>query len=289
MVLTLFLFQGTGKTFAQDTTLNLNVMSFNVRYGTASDGKNSWKSRRGLVTELIDEVSPDVIGTQEALRFQLDEIREDLSHYGEIGAGRDDGRKSGEYAAILYKTRRFKIWESGTFWLSDHPHHPGSSSWGNRLPRICTWALLIEKGGNGGFYIFNTHLDHWSQNSRRKSIDLIMDNILKRRYPYPVIITGDFNVGERNPIIRFIKGQTSGKDNSLCPFPMIDTFRAIHPKAIGGTFNLFLGYRYGPKIDFIFADSTASVSSARIIRNTYEGKYPSDHFPVSADVQFSIR
>ena len=258
-------------------------MSFNVRYGTARDGKNSWKHRRPFVIELLKKQQADVIGTQEALRFQLDEIRGELDHYGEIGVGRDDGLHSGEYNAILYRTDRFRVGESGTFWFSETPAHAGSRSWGNRLPRICSWALLIEKNSGKGFYIYNVHLDTWSQESRRKSIDLLLRKVRNRHHDYPLLITGDFNINERNPIIRFLKGG-SDENGELSPVKLIDTYRAVHPKAAGGTFNLFWGYRYGPKIDYIFAEATTDVLSTEIIRDSFNGRYPSDHFPITAKV-----
>ncbi len=119
------------------------------------------------------ENSPQIIATQEALRFQLDEIKADLPHYGEVGASRDNGKQSGEYAAILYDSTRFNVIESGTFWFSEMPQKAGSKSWGNKSPRICTWALFKEIGSTHQFYIYNVHLDNWSGKSREKSAALL--------------------------------------------------------------------------------------------------------------------
>ncbi len=270
--------------YPQESVLNLQVMSFNVRYGSARDGKNSWKYRRPIVRDLLRAHQPDIIGTQEALRFQLDEIRNDLNHYGEIGVGREDGMQSGEYAAILYNTRKFKVNDSGTFWFSDKPHIPGTRTWESHHPRICTWALFSDKKTGLKFYLYNVHLDHKSRKSRKKSIEMLLERITNRKHKLPVLVTGDFNVHEKNPLIRYFKGELPGEQGQMCPYPMTDTFRSIHPKASGGTFNLFMGYRYGPKIDFIFADSSSQVNSANIIRSSHNGRFPSDHFPVSAEV-----
>ena len=84
-------------------SLPLAVMSFNIRYGTAADGPDAWAERRGLLFDVIREASPDVLGLQEALRGQLDELHAALPGYGEGGVGRDDGRTAGEYAAILFR------------------------------------------------------------------------------------------------------------------------------------------------------------------------------------------
>ncbi|HEX3019079.1 MAG TPA: endonuclease/exonuclease/phosphatase family protein [Chitinispirillaceae bacterium] len=263
-------------------------MSFNIRYGTARDGKNSWKFRRPYLQAVLKDNAPDIIATQEALRFQLDEIAEDLNYYGEVGVGRENGKQSGEYAALLYNHSLFSVAESGTFWFSETPHEPGSCDWGNKSPRICTWAMFLEKKSSRGFYVFNVHLDHWSNKSREKSVKLLIEKIIDRKKTFPVIIAGDFNAGENNSIIRFLKGTDTlrfGKIN--CPLELIDTYRTVNPGKLAGTLNFFRGFQFGPKIDFIFADKNTEVISANIIRTNFKGRYPSDHFPITACLRFS--
>ena len=123
--------------------LDVRVMSFNIRYGTARDGENVWAKRRELVFRTVRDYAPEVVGLQEALRFQIDEIRRAVPGYAEVGTGREGGTK-GEYSAILFRAERFDVTESGTFWLSDTPEVP-SRHWGNACIRICTWARLVEK------------------------------------------------------------------------------------------------------------------------------------------------
>jgi endonuclease/exonuclease/phosphatase family metal-dependent hydrolase len=264
--------------------MEINVISYNIRYGSANDGKRCWKNRRPFLIELLKIHNPDLIGVQEALRFQLDEIRSDLPNYGEVGAGRDDGKTSGEYAALLYRTDRFGVSESGTFWFSDTPDAAGSKSWGNRIPRVCSWALLVDKITKKGIYHYNVHLDHWSQYSREKSIELLIDKICRRTYKYPVIITGDFNVVERNPVIRSLKGLIRVEKPGFVPFN--DAYRKIHPRGFCGTYNFFGGFRFGPRIDYIFTSPDLLVRGVEIIRTSFGGMYPSDHFPVKAHLRY---
>jgi endonuclease/exonuclease/phosphatase family metal-dependent hydrolase len=193
-------------------------MSFNVRYGTAPDGKNGWSYRRPLVSQLILDNAPHVLGIQEGLRFQLDDLSADLNIYEEVGCGRDDGKNAGEHSSILYKKGVFDVLDTGTFWFSETPDLPGTCDWGNRVPRICTWVVLQEKKKQYGFYLYNLHLDHRSSKSRRKSVLLLIDRIIKRDHKFPVIITGDFNVGERNAVIKYLSGKvTHGVHNEKCP------------------------------------------------------------------------
>lgn len=266
------------------TDLELNVMSFNIRYGTAPDGGNSWLLRRELVFEVLQEQQPDVVGLQETLRFQLDEIRARFPEYGEVGVGRDDGKTSGEYSAILYHRERFAVMEENTIWFSDTPDKPGSMHWGNKFPRICTWARLTEKQSGCGFYVYNVHLDHESQISREKSAHFLSEMIAKRAGSFPVVVTGDFNAGENNSAIQSLKNPSAQLVDKTAS-PLIDTFRILHPDADSvGTFHAFSGNRIGEKIDYIFVQNDARVLSAEINHDQRAGHYPSDHFPVNARI-----
>ncbi len=268
-----------------ETRPPIRVMTFNIRVGTAPDGENRWQNRKDLVIEVIRKNHPDLLGLQEALRFQIDALLEALPQYAEIGRGRDDGKTAGEYSPILYRRDRFQVRTHDTFWFSDTPAVPGSMTWGNHYPRICTWARFAETGSDFGFYYYNLHLDHQSQNSRVKSAVLLSRRIRERSPVLPIIVTGDFNAGEDNPAIRFLRGQESRLEGEESP-GLIDTFRRLHPDASPvGTFNGFTGERTGPKIDFILVSKSFEVLSAGIDRENRNGRYPSDHFPVTATIR----
>jgi endonuclease/exonuclease/phosphatase family metal-dependent hydrolase len=257
----------------------ISVMSFNIRYGTANDGDNHWTLRRTFLFDVVREQNADIIGLQEALDGQIREIVEAVPGYAVVGVGRDDAKAGGEYSAILVRKDRFNVAEAGTFWFSDTPAVPGSTSWGNRITRICTWARLIDRDGSA-FWFFNVHLDHQSQPSRERSSELLLRRIDARPFPAePVIVTGDFNAGEDNPAVQTI---VAGK-------AFVDTFRVVHPdeKQVG-TFNGFKAEPIdGPKIDYVFVQPGTEVLSAEIVRTARDGKYPSDHFPVVARVRIT--
>jgi len=274
-----------------DGPLEVSAMSFNIRYGTAGDGPNHWDKRKELVFDVLRKHSPDVVGLQEALGFQINEICKALPQYAMIGVGRDDGKTKGEYSAILYRHERFEVEQGGTFWLSDTPEVPGSITWGNACTRICTWARFVERKTGRAFYHYNLHLDHISQPSREKSVVLLAERIRSRKNSDPFVVSGDFNAGENNPAILFLKGKSAvpGKDNANVenPVPMVDTFRALHPDANDvGTFNGFKGDETGEKIDFVLTTSDVRAIYAQIIRDNTDGRYPSDHFPVTARLRF---
>jgi len=255
---------------------SLNVMSFNIRYGTARDGDNAWELRRSALIEAIEAFRPDVLGVQEALHFQLDELVVAMPRYQRIGMGRTDGVEAGEYAAILIDRSRLEVLEESTFWFSDTPSVPGSTSWGNDITRICTWARLRDRASGRSFYAYNVHWDHRSQPSRERSGALLLQTIIGRGFSEdPVLVTGDFNAGETNPAFR----QLLESPEAL----LVDTFRLIHPM-VGevGTFNGFEGTTSGEKIDAVLASGGWEVVAAQIDRAARQGRYPSDHFPVTA-------
>ena len=262
----------------------LQVMSFNIRYGTAKDGDNQWSARREMMFDLIRERDADLIGLQEALAFQIDEMLAAAPGYAALGVGRDDAGRDGEFSAILFKKNRFRVADAGTFWFSDTPEVPASKSWGNNITRICTWARLIDRDGFG-FYLFNLHLDHQSQPSRERSTALLRQRIEARAFPAnPVVVTGDFNAGEHNPAIASLVSKSPEA-------PFVDTYRVLHAdETIVGTFNGFkFGTTTGDKIDYVLVQPGTEVITAEIIRTSRNDRYPSDHFPVVATIRLSAR
>jgi endonuclease/exonuclease/phosphatase family metal-dependent hydrolase len=260
----------------------LTVMSFNIRYGTAKDGENEWTARRDMLFDVIRDAKPDLLGLQEALDFQIDEILAAVSGYAVVGVGRDDGAERGEYSAILFRTERFHVAEAGTFWFSDTPTVPGSKSWGNQITRISSWARFVDRDGRG-FYHFNLHLDHQSQPSRERSTVLLRGRIDTRAVPDPLIVTGDFNVGETNPALATLTGGAGA--------PLVDTFRVLYPdvKDVGTFSNFKFGFHGTDKIDYVLVQPGTEVMSAEIVRFSRNNRYPSDHFPVTARVRLVDR
>jgi endonuclease/exonuclease/phosphatase family metal-dependent hydrolase len=263
----------------------LTVMSFNIRYGTASDGENAWPARREMLFDVVRQQDADIVGLQEALDFQIDEILAAVPVYAAVGVGRDDGADAGELSAILFRRDRLRVADAGTFWFSDTPAVPGSKSWGNAITRICTWARFIDRDGRG-FYHFNVHLDHQSQPSRERSTVLLRARIDTRAVMRdPVVVTGDFNVGESNPALATLTGPAPPAA------PFVDTFRVRHPEEpAAGTFSGFKFGNFGrDKIDYVLVQPESEVLAAEIVRTSRDGRYPSDHFPVTARVRLVDR
>ena len=264
---------------AGESAAPLRVMSFNVRYGTAPDGDNAWDHRRELFFETIGQFQPDLIGFQEVVAFQYDAIAERLKGYAFSGVAREDGQRKGEFSSIGYRQDRLTALTSGTFWLSETPTVAGSKSWDAALPRICSWVRLREQSTGREFVYANTHFDHRGVVARREAARVLSEQIGPIAAGVPAILTGDFNINEDNPaytaLVKPAKPEWIG---------WIDSYRTLHPQRQPGeaSFNGFKGTVQGLRIDFIFHTAHFKAMAAAIDRTSRAGRYPSDHYPVTA-------
>ena len=250
-----------------------HLMTFNIRYNNPGDGDNRWGMRREAVAEFLRDQKADVVGLQEALPDQLADLAAALPAYERIGVGRDDGKGRGEHCAILILTSRFSVVESGTFWLSDNPETPGSRSWGNTIPRICTWAHLRGRAGQD-IHVFNAHLDHQSQPSREKAAALLLEKTTA--VPGACVLMGDFNATPDNPALR-----------ALLAAGWRDGFGEVAPKDDpGGTFHNWRGGGDGPRIDHILVRPPARLLRCTVHRGQVLGRVLSDHHPVSLELEW---
>ncbi len=255
------------------------VMSFNIRYDNPNDGENWWKYRKDKVAQLIQFYDTDILGLQEVLKGQLDDLEERLPSYEYFGVGRDDGKTKGEYSPVLYNTEKFELLENGTFWLSKTPDVPGSKDWDAAITRICTWAKFRDKQTEQEFYFFNTHFDHRGVEAREQSAALIAQKISEIAGNTPGILTGDFNAA---PTTVAYQNLVAG-ENALTD--AIDISQRPHYGPLG-TFN---GFRQpeeddGRRIDYVFVKNGVKVHKHGILTDSWGGKLPSDHFPVLAEV-----
>ncbi len=258
----------------------VRVMSFNIRYGSAKDGKDHWSQRKDLVAHAINSFEPDLLGTQETMRFQSTFLQKQLPNHTAFGRTRDASGDAGEQCTIFYRTDRFTKIGAGHFWLSESPDTPGVKSWDAALPRMVTWLCLRDaQRPEQPICIFNTHFDHRGKQARQESAKLLAKKsaeIARSHGNAHVIVTGDFNSGEDDaPYRNLLEEQPNGWN---------DTYRTAHPErnAHEGTFNGFRGTDDGARIDWIFADARWLVQSAEIVRWNQDGRYPSDHCPVTA-------
>lgn len=253
---------------------SLNVMTFNMRYDNPEDGDNNWRFRRERVAEVIKAQDVDILGTQELLSNQFDDLSGLLTGYEGVGVGRLDGAQSGEYCAIFFKKDRFTLLDSGTFWLSETPEVVGSLGWDGACERIATWVVLRDKNGQELFFI-DTHLDHVGQVARDEGVSLLMQRIETLRGGRPVILTGDFNSEPGSSVVAHVQ-----KDG------MLRDAKAIAAQKAGPdwSFSDFgrIPQAERPLLDYIFVSGQIEAARYEVLPDTLDGGYVSDHAPVMA-------
>jgi len=253
---------------------SLRVMSFNVRVPVEADGPNRWEARRDLMVSTIREQHPDVLGTQELHQEQGDYIVSKLPEYTWFGIDRHGGH-SDEHMGVFYRRDRLALKDSGNFWLSDTPDVPGSITWGHPYPRMVTWALFEDKTTHRSFYYYNTHLPYQEQDepARVKGAKEIVGRLTALPAKAPFILTGDLNTDDSSPTYALLTKE------------LVDT-RAVAAKVEGPekTFHNFTG-NPTERIDFILERGFKPTRFATLTTQK-DGRYPSDHFPVVADLDW---
>lgn len=261
----------------QANTQNMRVATYNLRYDNVNDSGNRWNDRYPVISSLVQFYDFDIFGTQEGLQHQLENLGTSLPAYAWYGVGRDDGNTKGEHAAIFFKKDKFTVLQKGDFWLSETPDKPGPG-WDAHLNRVCSWIQFREIKTKKKFYFFNVHFDHQGINARKESSKLILAKIKAIAGNAPVIFTGDLNGGQDSDW--YVTLANSGL--------LKDTYKqAAHPYANNGSFNSFgANLATNQIIDHIFTTAGFITTKWGILTDSYHGKFPSDHFPVMADIQW---
>lgn len=258
---------------AQDAA-PLNAATYNLRLNIASDGANAWPLRKDAVKALIRYHEIDLLGTQEGLADQIEDLAA-MPGFAYVGVGRDDGKRAGEFAAIFYRTARFTVLKHGDFWLSETPEKPGKGWDARCCNRIATWAKMRDLRTNTEFYVFSVHFDHEGVVARRESAHLMLRKMRELAAGFPLLCLGDFNAApDSEPIAIMSAG-------------LRDAFRVSETPPYGpvGTFNDFkLDSALTNRIDYIFVNARVKVLKYAALTDSSGARFPSDHLPVVARV-----
>lgn len=253
-----------------------SVITYNIKYDDYLNGENSWNVRKVALLDLINTLSPDILGIQEGLIHQVEFLASKMNDYKYVGVGREDANRKGEYCAIFFNEKKYKLLKNSTFWLSESPNEV-SIGWDAALERICTYSLLETINGGNKIWVFNTHFDHVGNIARKESARLLLEKIkMLNIQEEPVLVMGDFNALEKSKIIDTLRQDLN------------DTMRDndIKHKGPVGTFNNFLNNQeIINRIDYIFSKGFQIISHQHVDKRLDNGNHISDHLPVFVKVK----
>jgi len=252
----------------------IKAMTYNIKYDNKNDTVNNWNDRKQKMVQLIKHYNPTFLGIQEGLHNQVTYLDDNLKNYAFVGVGRDDGKEKGEYSSIFYNTKKYKVLESNTIWLSKTPTKI-SVGWDASMERICTYALFQNKKTKQKVMVFNTHFDHIGVLARKNSAKLIVETIKKiNKQNISVILMGDFNLTPDQEAIATLNSALKDSYTTSSKMP-------YGPK---GTFNGFTNRIMKNRIDYIFVQGFDVKSVAHIDDKMDNNKHISDHIPVMATI-----
>ena len=263
--------------------VRLRAMTFNVRYDFPNDGDRRWGNRVDLVARTIQAAEPHVLCIQEDKEDQVADLQQRLEGYQFTGVGRN-ATGSGERNSIVWSTEHFTARQAGDFWLSDTPLEPGSNTWGDRYPRKVTWALLEPRRDDDTLLlVLNTHLPEGDRNDRlrERGVELIRDWLngqLQGRAARrtAVLVCGDFNSDVDSDAYALLTEGAELRDAWV---------EAGVEERWPGTFHGFEGRTTTSRIDWVLVGGPARVLQAARVDYNEDGEYPSDHYPVIADLE----
>ena len=252
----------------------VRVVSFNLRCN--NDIYGSVKNRGKFVSAALENYAPDSFGVQEATKAWLDILDASLGEkYARVGEPRDSAKNT-EYSAVYYRTDKYELIDEGTIWLSETPDKFGSKSYLASMPRICTWATLKNKESGLVYTHINTHLDFLVEYTRSKQADVLLKKIEELKGRGPVVCTGDFNADEKTGTY---KKMTDVLDDSRLVAKETESGKTYHNYGRGDLF-------HSTAIDFIFVTKGTEVERYKIMKDTVDGMYLSDHYAIMADICF---
>ncbi|MGD9682691.1 MAG: endonuclease/exonuclease/phosphatase family protein [Candidatus Obscuribacterales bacterium] len=270
VLLLLSLFTTMTSAVARDSE-TISLLDWNIQVGSdAPIVGNNWTKRKPAVIKTIVAEKPDIICLQEALPEQLLDLEKALPGYDRLGVGRDDGKAKGEHCPIFYRKDRFGVQSSGTFWLSDTPETP-QTTWDGPYKRICTWAQFNDSITGTTFWLFNTHfpLNPFAQ---KRAAALVVTRMSELCPGATRLVTGDFNCGPGSSAWRVFEASE-----------LTNTQKLLDGSSKLSLTQHLLGIPCRC-IDAVFASDGMTIQKHRVLQNSVDGVWASDHFGISVEL-----
>lgn len=256
----------------------MRVMTFNLRFDNEQDGGNRWSYRRGLVVSLIEKLRPEVLGTQEGTPAQLDYLQCELSEYRMLTGARPADDTTCQYPTLFYRQDSFRCVENDELWLSSTPGVHRSKDWDSAFPRMMSYAVLEDLACGRDLLVMVTHLDHMGKTARLEQARILRAWWRDRRQP--CILMGDFNDAPGSDVHKFLTDGEYGWIDSWVALGRTESVESM-------THHDFKGNAEKCRMDWVLHTRELRSLAAFIVRDHFDGRYPSDHFPYVVDLDWS--
>jgi endonuclease/exonuclease/phosphatase family metal-dependent hydrolase len=263
------------------------VLSCNIRVALPEDEAKGvgWPQRKELCLDVIKRYRPDIICLQEVLKVQAEDLKKAFPEFCLLGfdGPEMDAHPEGYHGIaknpILFNTKRYELTSAGTYWLSETPLVAGSKSWDTARARHANWVRLKEKNSRKEFRVVNLHLDHVSGKAKIEQAKMVVEESAQYHPDFPQILTGDFNTRFDSKVFESVRADG-----------WKESYETVHGEGEAGyTGHEFQGANYEKgaskgRIDYIWYRGKTKPVDAAIIKDAINGKYPSDHFFMRADL-----
>lgn len=266
----------------------IRIMSFNVQcYEDDEDNTNWWAKRATLNIKTIKKYAPDVIGFQEFSHRHAADYREHMPEYDHTPLPNLD---EFEDATIFWLRDKYELLDAGQFWLSPTPEVP-STGWGVEDDILqARWVKLRERKRGAQFIHLNTHFEDggWGEQSRQESSKLVCTRLDQLQAGVlPALATGDFNCNPWDPAYRIF--MANGFSDAYRAAGNADTEASSTFHGFRGKdyFGLEWGGSIFWRVDWVLTRDGAQrmqTTASTIVRDAEPPLYPSDHYPVVAEV-----
>jgi len=255
----------------------MRIMTFNLRFDNERDGENSWNNRKDLVIQMIEKFTPSILGTQEGTMQQLLFMRERLPDYAMHEPARSQEDHSCQYPTLFYRVEELDLLTGSEFWLSRTPRVHRSKDWDSAFPRMMSYALFADRHEGRRLWAVVTHLDHLGVEARQEQAKMIAEWISTQSEP--VILMGDFNAVPGSTVHDLLVDPATG---------LQDTWQMlIHAENhLSMTHHGFVGVPQRGRLDWILVTGQFRATAAVVVRDRFEGRYPSDHYPYFVDLDW---
>lgn len=284
---------------------SLRILCANIRWDAPTDYKtgDGWTQRKNLCVEILKSRSPDILCLQECKPGQGVDLKAMLPEFASYALLGRDATGLDPLNIIFFSRERFELVSASGYWMSPTPQVPGSRFPDCKNARNVNWVRLKDRRSGRDFRVVNTHLAPGLQEPARfKGAEMIVRDAAAYPKDYPQVLTGDMNSEPQSRAIKAFKdgGWTDtylsvhGNDD---PLPSWHGYLGpdfsnaeIRVQKLGKKYaDLKTAYagRLQHKIDWIFTRGALRASAAEIVQDGRDGKYPSDHYFLLAEVGFA--